>query len=252
MEINTAVREVPDTTYFRVSDVEPRVEEGRIWLTAGRGTRRSWGAPQVNNTILVETCEFVAVHTGFSHKHGGGQFYRYFVAGPDGRPRRVRWAKLSDDEQQMVLDAYEQKAPAWARRPGKLRRNYKRPTPRRITTYKIVRQDPDGSMWSLYDGLTEYQIGRRLAQAVGRRAGDVDRHGDTIHSGGYYSHPDLDRLLDLWWAGRLVPARCLENVSSMAVIKCEASGRIVEFSSGKLASTYLRPVEVLDTITLKA
>ena len=41
---------VPDSTYFRTGDVEPVIDGENIMLTEGHGSRRSWGAPQANNT----------------------------------------------------------------------------------------------------------------------------------------------------------------------------------------------------------
>lgn len=117
----TETNQVPDSTCFRVGDAEPTINGDDIEILNGQGTRRSsWGTPQVNTTILTETCDFVAALIGFSHKHGGGQFYRYYIANGKG-PQRVTWSKLTDDERQIVIDAYEEKAPHWARRPGKLR-----------------------------------------------------------------------------------------------------------------------------------
>ena len=76
MNIQTVDR-VPDSTYFRTGDVEPTVVNDTINMIEGQGSRRSWGRPQANNTVLIDDCDFVVIHTGFSHKHGGGQFFMY-------------------------------------------------------------------------------------------------------------------------------------------------------------------------------
>lgn len=112
-------KNVPDFTYFRTGDCEPLVRDGStIEIVNGQGTRRSsWGAPGVTSNVLVQSESFVAVHVGFYHKHGGGQFYRYFVV-RDGKAERVNWAKLDNACRQMVLDAPK---PYWAKAPGKLR-----------------------------------------------------------------------------------------------------------------------------------
>lgn len=123
-----------DSTYFRVADVEPRLSTTQgnidnlhpadaravtIWI--GRGTHRSsWGSPQVNSTILIndKTLNLLAIHIGFSHKHGGGQFYRYYDKNSDGAVCETTWAKLTNEQRQAVLDAPK---PSWAKTPGKLR-----------------------------------------------------------------------------------------------------------------------------------
>ena len=120
------IHECPDGTYFRTGDVEPIINGSIIELTAGEGSRRSWGRPQTNNTIVYQDCDFIAIHTGFSHKHGGGQFWRYFVQLDDGIVRKT-WRGLTDDERQIVLDNLNN-APSWAKSPGKLRSEYRRPS----------------------------------------------------------------------------------------------------------------------------
>ena len=111
-------KNVPDFTYFRTGDAEPLIRDNQIEVLNGQGSRRSsWGAPGVTSTVLVQSESFVAVHVGFHHKHGGGQFYRYFVVEND-VPRRVNWVKLTNEQRQMVIDAPK---PYWAKAPGKLR-----------------------------------------------------------------------------------------------------------------------------------
>src|SRR5260221_7584299 len=84
LQVITNGFESPDGTYFRVHAAEPELEvndqgEQVLNLVNGTGTRRSsWGAPGVTSTILLQTDTLIAIHVGFHHKHGGGQFYRYY------------------------------------------------------------------------------------------------------------------------------------------------------------------------------
>jgi len=238
---------VPDSTYFRTGDAEPVIDGDVIVLTEGRGSRRSWGAPQVNNTVVVDTCDFLAVLTGFSHKHGGGQFWRYFVETPAGEIERRTWSKLTDDEQQMVLDGMD-KAPSWAKNPGKLRADYVKPAQTAFVGHKVLRVADDARFLSLYDE-TEWEIGKRNGQAVAKNAG-TDEFGYTVHDGGFYVHPDANRVIELWAAGTLAPERCYVAGQEYALVRCECSGRVREFSSGKRAVTYCKPLEIVDRFTL--
>lgn len=239
--------EVPNSTYFRVGDTEPTVnDDGSITIYTGQGSRRSsWGAPGVTSTVVLEDCDLVAIHVGFYHKHGSGQFWRYYTT--DGQTvQQVRWSQLPDSTRQQVLDAYQKMAPGWAKSPGKLRSQYAKPTTRTIRTFKLVKL-AGGQMFSLYDGRTEYQIGKRLVEAVAPDAGEAD-WGEVIHNGGYYSHTTVEGVMRLWESGNLVPNRCLTGVEQVALLECEASGRIAHFPNGKLASTYLKPVQVLEVV----
>lgn len=241
-------KDVPDSTYFRVGDAEPIVgRDGSLTLLDGKGSRRGWGAPGVTSTLVFQDCDLVAVHIGFHHKHGGGQFWRYYTT--DGETiRQVAWAKLPDETRQNILDAAKVKAPSWAKEPGKLRAEYSKPNTRKLTTYKVVALEGD-RMLSLYDGRTLYQIGTRLTKAVAEDAG-IDDWGEIKHDGGYYSHPTPEAVLKLLAGGNLVPKSCLEGVDTVALLECEASGRIARFPNGKIASTYIKPIRVLDTISL--
>lgn len=239
--------DVPDSTYFRVGSAEPEltVHDGQSTLTiySGQGRRRGWGQPGVTSTVVLHADDLVAVHVGFHHKHGGGQFWRYYVPSADGW-RQVQWASLRDALRAHVLAASR---PVWANVPGKLRADYKAPVIETRIAYKIVRVEDDGRMVSLFDGATEYTLGKRLAE----RAMDD-------HRGGYYSYPSADSVRALFDAGELVPARCYCEDMRVALLEVEISGTILDYGQGydewgepiiggKLASTYLRPVRVLDT-----
>jgi len=235
-----------DSTYFTATDCEPFVEAKRVHYYDGNGSRRSWGAPQVTTTIVVDECDFLALHFGFSHKHRGGQAWRYYVM-DKGTPTRKLWRSLTDDERQLVLDN-EDKAPRWAKSPGKLRADYRKPTHTAFTGYKILRDKGDGTFSSLYDG-TEWEIGKRNGEAVDPRSGS-DGWGNHHHGGGFYVHKEVDSLMKLWEQRDLVPERCYEP-GQYALVECECSGRQAHFSSGKVAVTYCKPVKVQSHISLE-
>jgi hypothetical protein len=246
MKILTSAN-VPDSTYFRTGDAEPTInEDGSVTVLDGEGSRRSWGKPGITSTVVHEDCDLVAIHVGFHHKHGGGQFWRYYTT--DGtKTRQVTWASLPDSTRQKVLDAYNAKAPGWAKVPGKLRTNYAKPSATKRTSYKLLTVDGE-ALRSLYNG-EEYTIGKRKAEAVAANAGEND-WGDVIHAGGYYSHPTAEQVKALWSAGSLVPADCVHSVKAVALVECEISGRVVKFPNGKLASTYLTPVRIVEQWTV--
>lgn len=238
LNINTQGYNSPDSTYFRTSDAEPELERDEqgnqiLKLVNGTGTRRSsWGEPGVHSSVILDTENLVAIHVGFFHKHGGSQFWRYYRY--DGqRWKQVTWAPLSDEDRERVLIACEDRAPAWAKTPGKLRTSYIKPTSNQHTTYKIV-EVVDGRYYSVFDGKTEYIMGRRLAERA------VSEHG-----GGYYSYPTVDGVEARFNEGSLFPRRCYDDPMALALIECEISGTILEYDTGKFASTYLRFVRVL-------
>lgn len=227
--------DIPNSTYFTATDVEPVVNpDGSITVYQGEGTRRSWGRPQVTSTIVLDDCDLVAIHVGFSHKHRGSQGWYFFTT--DGTTtRRITWRHLPDEQRQRVLDNLRQ-APAWAKMPGKLSKDYVKPSMATMTSYKLVRMDGERRMLSLYDGSTEYSIGKRL----------VEKARDE-HRGGYYSHPTIEQVKRLWAAGNLVPDRCIVEGAVYALIECEIAGTIVRYDNGKLSSTYLTPVRIVET-----
>jgi hypothetical protein len=229
---------VPDSTYFLTADAEPHMaSDGTITLLNGRGTRRGWGAPQVNTTVLIDDCDFLAVLVGFSHKHGGSQFYRYYIPNGQG-PKRVTWAKLTDDEREMVLGAYEAQAPYWAKRPGKLRSEYKKPKDTKFTAYKVMRQVADDEFLSLFND-TAWTLGKRNAEAVGDAA---VRWAE--HSGGFYVHKSAERIVELFESKQLVGGKRDED-AHYVLVECECGGRQAQFSSGKVACTYCTPVRIV-------
>lgn len=227
---------IPDSTYFRTGDAEPTIsDDGTITLYDGRGSRRGWGAPQVNTTVIVDTEDFLAVLVGFSHKHGGSQFYRYYVQTPTGPARRT-WAQLTDDERSLILAAYEDKAPAWANRPGKLSTERAKPAASAFIGYKLMRQTAGGALISFYD-LTTWELSKLRTEAA------TENHG-----GGYYVHTDPAQMRELHAAGKLVPVARRDDFEwTPTLVKCECRGRTVTYSSGKIAVTYCKPVEIVET-----
>lgn len=252
MRINTSDN-VPDSTYFTLSDVEPTIEDdGSITIYDGRGTQRSsWGAPATTSTIVLDECDFAAIHVGFHHKHRGGQGWFYYTT--DGiYTRRIKWQQLPDELRQRVQNATDN-APSWAKFPGSLRTAQAKPTTTKRTAYKLVEINGD-KLISLYDGRTEYQLGQRLAQAnkstmtaTAWIGSDAEGYwvSQPTHNGGFYSHPTADQVLRLWESGNLVPGRCKRSAKRLALLECEISGKISIYANGKMASTYLTPKSVI-------
>lgn len=243
----------PDNTYFTTGSVEPdlRIDsaDGSATLTIynGVGSRRSsWGAPEVTSTVALEADDLVSIHVGYHHKHGGGQFWRHYHLTTSGDGQRTweqaPWRTLSDDERARVIDAARDHAPAWANPPGKLRSERRAPETR--ITYKLVRLVDDGHgaevMVSVYDGQTRYEIGKRLTERA------VDDHG-----GGYYSYPTADGVKTLLLRRALWPEGFHSVAMRLALIECEIGGTILVYGP-KLASTYLTPLRIVETLETNA
>jgi len=171
MKIQTS-NNVPDSAYFRTRDAEPRIEENTLILLDGRGTfRSSWGAPGVTSTVVLETPMLVVIHVGFYHRHGGGQFWRYYRQGEKQIERLPSWKSLREDERLLVLAGWIERAPGWAKCPGKLRSQYIRPGElKRIETgedgapigYKWLRKDREGTLHSPFAYSHPVWIGGQL------------------------------------------------------------------------------------------
>lgn len=224
---------VPDTTYFTMSDVAPNYDAELDVLTIynGEGTRRSWGKPRVESTVVFRGRDLIAVHVGFSHKHRGSQGWHYFQREGDNW-QKITWAKLGDNDRKKILDR-ENRAPAWAKTPGKLRKERRKPST--ITAYKLVKFENE-RMISLFDPATEYELGVRMTEAV-----------KPDHNGGYYAYPDKINLIREWDSRTLVPRKCSQNVAHLALIEVKLSGRMVEYGH-KIAATHLTPVRIVQKI----
>jgi hypothetical protein len=233
--------DVPDSTYFRTGDVTPEVGANEITVYDGSGSRRSWGIPGVTSTVVVNAPDFVAIHVGFHHKHGGGQFWRFYNV--NGSIEQVAWKDLPDETRQVVLDAGK---PSWAREPGKLRKDYVKPAVHKFSAYKVVRIIEE-QLYSLYDATT-YEIGKtRIEQAR------------PNHGGGYYVYTG-DDVKERFLAGQ-IGSKCS---GQYAILECECWGRreyydysgdcityYVEHglanNTHKIAVTYCKPVSIIET-----
>lgn len=233
MNITTSTS-VPNDTYSRTEEHAPSITDAGLTIYTGRGSSRGWGTPGTTSTVVLNDDDFCAVHVGFHHKHGGGQFWRYYTT--DGTEiRAVEWRQIPDEQRQRILDGWQSTAPNWAKVPGKLRSAYKLRSLRTRTAYKLV-ELRDGQLISLYDSETTYTIGKRLAEQA-----------RSDHRGGYYAHPTVEQVLALWHSGNLVPEECYDEPKTLALIEVEISGTLIEYANGKLAATYLKPVAILDT-----
>lgn len=233
MEI-TSSKDVPNGTYFRTEDAEPGImEDDSICIYNGSGKHRSWGTPGVTSTVIVNEDNFCAIHVGFHHKHGGGQFWRYYTVGPDGA-YPVQWRQLTDALRQNILDAASEKAPSWAKSPGSLRSDYKKPQSTSRKGYKLL-EVRNGRLYSLYDGGMEYEIGVRVADQA-----------RPDHHGGIYAYNTAERVMRLWESGRLVPERCYDDPKRLALVSVTLAGTFIEYSNGKIAATYCTVTGVLE------
>jgi hypothetical protein len=238
----TSENYTPDETYFGIRHVAPQLQiiDGETVLTIcnGAGTNRSsWGTPETTSTVVYEAEDLIAIHVGFHHKHRGSQFWRYYQS-INGVWKKVDWVHLSDEDRQCILTAYKKKAPHWAKIPGKLRNEYKKPELPTSTTYKIV-QVIDGRYYSVYKPDVEYVLNKRLAEKA------VENHG-----GGYYSYPSLETLIKLFQDKTLFHSRYYKHEMELAIIECEISGTIITtYDNGKCSSTYLKPVREIKRFT---
>lgn len=233
---------VPDSTYFNTAEVEPIASGQTITILNGEGTRRGWGRPGVTSTVVFESLDLVAVHVGFHHKHGGGQFWRYYAI--NGEIRQVGWKDLDDDTRQAILDS---KRPTWAKLPGKLRSQYKPANPKKnlFTAYKVCGLTGDGQLTSLYDPNLVYEVGKTKVQAA---RGYTSDWGDAIHDGGFYVHTNPIEVLEKYQSGNLVAEDKVQPTA--ALVKCECWGNAVQYDNGKIAVSFCRPVEVVQHIAM--
>ena len=94
--------------------------------------------------------------------------------------------------------------------------------------YKALALAEDGTLHSIYSG-EEYVLGKTMRERA------ADNHG-----GGYYVYPTLEQALKCE-----VPSDSTLYYSRRVLVRCEVAGRSIEYGSGKIARTYLRPVEVV-------
>ncbi len=241
--------DIPDTTYFRLSDVSPQLEKNVLTIYDGEGSRRSWGRPAVWSTVVVESSDLVAVHVGFRHKHRGGQGWFYYCPSPEtGEWTRVTWAQLSDDDRERVLAAYQERAPQWAKEPGRLRRATLSARENGFVALKVLALDEEGRLHSLYDPKFTYELGKTYREKA-----------QPYHWGGFYAHlaPTAEELIQEFLGGGVYQK---PDDGEYALIEGEFWGRKVFYTRGghtilgnpawwddvkKIATTYFRPKRVL-------
>jgi len=235
--------DVPDDNYFLGHDVEPIVGKQVTVLYNGNGKGGKWGRPGVTSTAVVQEKNFLAIHIGYHHKYGGGQFWRYYNINGLGIATQVTWRSLSDEMREMVLEGWESRAPAWSRCPGKLRSAYVSPKQNKFTAFKIVEVLDDGSFESLHDH-TRYTVGHTMTQRALRH-----------HNGGYYVYLGND-VKERFLAGEIIHP----YPGKFAILECECWGNTVRYDSSgnciddawycddmnayKIAVTYCKPVAV--------
>lgn len=111
MTIEIHRHEIDPDKYFTMSDVAPHIstigDAPTIKLYYGKGAYYSWGSASVTTTVVIHTEDFVAIHVGFAHKHGGGQGWHYFRLQPDGLWHKRIWRGITDDQRRLVMDQYK-------------------------------------------------------------------------------------------------------------------------------------------------
>ena len=221
-----------------------------LWVLTVRrqGLHGQFDVPYVGSDIILADAELglivvlISYHGTSPEKYGRlgylvqkGQYYRYFQQAPDGTWAQVHWRQLNDALRSLIISTVQEQGPAWARSPGKLRADYKPPTkPVTLTTFKVVRVH-DGRYFSLFDPTQEYVLGQRLKEPAKRR-----------HGGGFYSYP-TEAMGTAYLADCVVSIPFHRDVatSHLALLEVEIGGRIINYGH-KLASTYLRPLRVLE------
>jgi hypothetical protein len=229
-------------------DVEPVLSQNRdgLWMLTIRrqGEHGKFDVPYIGTEILLADAEMGLIVALIGY-HGTetwgrsrdkrvpkGQFYRFYQQEETGDWQQVVWRQLDDATRQLVLDLEK---PTWARQPGKLSTERKLPAKRvEMISYKVVRVI-DGRYYSLYRPDVEYVLGERLKQPA-----------KPGHEGGYFSYPTTEM-------GENYLASCVQSIPfhpeiltpALALLECEIGGRVISYGH-KMASTYLRPLRVLE------
>jgi hypothetical protein len=247
--------ELVENTWPARADVEPQLEQNADGLymlsLRNQGVHGKFELPYIGSTVVYVDEELLAVLVAF---HGTdtiklrrptryvvsskGQFWRFYQKIDDGVWQRVEWRHLNDELRQVVLQACSEKAPEWAREPGKLRAEYaspKRSSGKRVTTisYKLV-QVRDGRYFSIYKGDEEYHLGEWKHELA-----------RPNHRGGYYSYPHPEQVVELFQSRKLFPRNAYQEPLQVALLECEIKGKVIEYDNGKWSSTYLRPIREL-------
>jgi hypothetical protein len=91
----------------------------------------------------------------------------------------------------------------------------------------------EGRYFSIYDGTTEYAIGRMLREPA-----------RPNHGGGYYCYPAIDDIRSAR-PHRLFPDESALADAPKAILKVRVGGRKIKYDNGKVAFSELTPIEVL-------
>lgn len=221
-----------------------------LWVLRVRrqGAHGQFDVPYIGSEVLLADAELglmvvlVSYHGASAQKYGRlgymvqkGQYYRFYQQAADGTWAQILWRHLNDALRSLIISTVQAQGPSWARRPGKLRAEYKPPTkPVTLTTYKVVRLI-DGRYFSLYDPTHEYVLGQRLKESA-----------KPNHRGGFFSYPTIEMgteyLVD---CAASIPFHRDVVTHELALLEVEIGGKIINYGH-KLASTYLQPVRVLE------
>lgn len=164
---------------------------------------------------------------------------RYFVTDGEtaveilnGRKQIIKRAAKSDQAPDSPLRALRDSLPlTWQEMIDQTPVKMAGPKIEMSTGYKLLEAMPDGSLRSLWSADYYYTLGRVKRQAA--------RHN---HGGGLYWYPTIEECKNL------TATNWGRTIERFAVTRCEVGGTTLVYESGKRASTYLRPVEVVEVI----
>ncbi len=244
--------EVVKADWLDRSMLEPTLVQNAdgLWVLSvhRQGEYSTFTVPYISSEIVLAEAELgliavlVGYHGASSKKYGKmgymtqkGQFYRYYRQEATGAWNRVEWRAFNDELRAMLISVVEEHGSTWARKPGKLQAERKPPTKRTaVTSYKVVRLI-DGHYCSLYDPTQEYILGEQVKQPA-----------KPHHCGGFFSYPTLEMGTEyLTGCVQGIPFHSDLPTPQLALLECKIGGRIINYGH-KLASTYLRPLRVLE------
>ena len=217
------------------------LDEAGIEDTGSSRRRSRWEA--VNHDIYGYTHDGKLIVAQQRESESDGRYtnvkIRYFVTDGEtaveihnGRKQIIKRAAKSDEVPDSPLRALRNDLPlTWQELIDETPVKLAGPMIEYSTGYKLLEMVGDGSLRSLWSADYYYTLGRTKREAA---------RGN--HRGGlyYYRTPDECKALAAGNWGR--------TINTFALVRCEVGGNTVEYESGKRASTYLRPVEVIETI----
>lgn len=251
IEVNP--KAVPHDYGFHDRDVEP-ILANMPWgarLTLVTGAYQCPGAQAltwVEALTVLEDPDLASVHVSYQHARAYGgtrQFWRHYRVSGEGLWEQVQWTKLTSEQQERVLDAYDIAAlrNTW-RSPGMSKSQRAFESRRVLDTFKLVgaTTQADGStrLHSIYNPAITYYLGLELHQ----RAQDG-------HRGGYYSYQvdDVDALIERFYSGAMFPGPVYHRTMDLVALRCRARGRVIPYGDGKIASAFLLPLEAAHAFT---